>query len=195
MSKMHLSLQTHLLTYDIFTEEQLTKIVSFFEKKVFKKKELIVRKGDVTHHVFFINRGCVRLFLIDYAGKEHTILFGTEGYWMGDLQGFIYESLASYTYQAIEDTEVLAISKSSWDKLMQEEPGFVKYVSILFRNGLIEQQNRIVEFFTLTAEERYERFIQTRPKLLNRVPQKYIATYIGITPEFLSQIRKKRSFS
>ncbi|MEM8901869.1 MAG: Crp/Fnr family transcriptional regulator [Bacteroidota bacterium] len=185
-------MKEYLLTYKIFTEEEAERIVLFFKKRFYKKKELILSKGELTKQVFFINQGCVRLFLIDFNGKEHTILFGTEGYWMGDLQSFTDQTPASYNYQATEDTEVLSIDKSSWDQLMREEPNFVKYVGILFRNALIEQQKRIVEIFTLPAEERYEKLIKHRPDILNRVPQKHLASYIGITPEFLSQIRKKR---
>lgn len=186
-------MREHLLTHEIFTEEIVNKIVSFFEKQFFRKKELLVRKGELTQHVYFIHQGCVRSFLLDHQGKEHTILFGTEGYWMGDLQGFINRSQATYNYQAIEDTEVYAIHKTAWDQLMEEEPAFVQYVGMLFRNALIEQQNRIVEFFTLSAEERYDNLIKHRSDILHRVAQKYIASYIGITPEFLSQIRKKRA--
>ena len=188
-------MKEHLLKYGTFTEAEVQKVIPFFSKKHYEKKTLIARKGDITRSVFFIHSGCVRLFLEDYSGKEHSILFGTEGYWMGDLQSFVNNTLACYNYQAIEDTDVFAITKTSWDQLMTEEPSFVKYVSMLFRNALIVQQKRIVEFFTLTAEERYENLLKSRNDVVNRVPQKYLASYIGITPEFLSQIRNKRAKS
>jgi len=183
----------HLLSYDFFTEKELERILPSFNQKSFKKKELLLQEGTLSQEVYFIHRGCVRSFLVDYEGKEHSILFGTEGYWMGDLQSFINGSLASYSYQAIEPTEVFAIKKTDWDQLMDEEASFQKYVGILFRNALITQQERIVELFTLSAEERYEKLEKSRRDLLKRVPQKHLASYIGITPEFLSQIRKKRT--
>ena len=191
--RLILSMREHLLKQHNFSEDDLERILAHFTKKKFKRKELLVRKGDVTRNVYFINRGCMRSYLTDYHSKEHTILFGTEGYWMGDLHGFVNKSAALYNYQAIEDTEVMAINKASWDKLMSEEPSFVSYVSTLFRNALMVQQERIVEFFTLSAEERYENLLMHRSDILNRVPQKYIASYIGITPEFFSQIRRKQS--
>ncbi|MEM9327802.1 MAG: Crp/Fnr family transcriptional regulator [Bacteroidota bacterium] len=186
-------MREYLLEYNVFDEEEVDRILPHFTARTFRKKEVIVRGGELTHHVYFILRGCVRSFLIDYGGKEHTILFGTEGYWVGDLQAFTAGSATSYNYQALEATEVMSIGKSSWDSLMISEPSFVKYVAMLFRNALIVQQERLVEVFTLPAEQRYERFIDNRSDLLHRVPQKYIASYIGITPEFLSQIRKKAS--
>ena len=185
-------MKEHLIKSDLFSQEEVARILPYFIAKRFKKKDLIVRAGDVTHHVFFVQKGCVRLFLVDRAAKEHSILFGTEGYWMGDLEAFMNHSLASYNYQALEETELMMIHRSSWDQLMKEEPSFSNYVGVLFRNALIMQQNRIVEFFTLTAEERYHNLIQNRKQLLERVPQKYLASYIGITPEFFSQIRKKQ---
>ena len=188
-------MKKHLLSYEFFSEEELERILPNFEQKSFKKKELLLQAGTLSQEVYFINRGCVRSFLVDYEGKEHSILFGTEGYWMGDLQSFVNRSLASYSYQAIEPTEVFAVKKNAWDQLMNEETSFQKYVGILFRNALITQQERIVEFFTLSAEKRYEKLEKSRRDLLNRVPQKHIASYIGITPEFLSQIRKKRAES
>lgn len=190
-------MKEHLLKYDFFTEKQVDRVISSFTKKHFGKKDHIVRAGEPARYVYFILKGCVRSFLIDFEGKEHTILFGTEGYWIGDLQAFIDKKNNSYNYQALEKTDALAISKQSWDKLIAEEPSFAKYVSILFRNALIVQQDRIVEIFTLSAEDRYYNLIANRKDLLNRVSQKYIASYIGITPAFLSQIRKKaakRSF-
>lgn len=179
------------MQYDFFTEAEVSQVVSCFKPRQVKRKALLVQKGEVSRHVFFISKGCIRLYLVDYRMKEHTILFGTEGYWMGDLQAFINDTVASYNYQALEDTEVMAIHRSSWDKLMSEVPGFVHYVSVLFRNALIVQQQRIVEYFTLSAEQRYDNLIRNRKELINRVPQKYLASYIGITPEFLSQIRSK----
>ena len=187
------NMRDHLLSYDFFDDTSLDRILPFFEQRVYKKKELLQRAGTISQEVYFIHKGCVRSFLLDSDGKEHTILFGTEGYWMGDLQSFTKKSFAAYNYQSIEDTEVFAINKSSWDLLMREESLFLKYVGILFRNALIVQQERIVELFTLSAEERYEKLKLSRRDLLNRVPQKHIASYIGITPEFLSQIRKNQS--
>lgn len=173
--------------------EEISRLLEVFEEKSFKKKDLLIKRGDVADHVFLIKKGCVRLFLLDYNGKEHSILFGTEGYWMGDLESFSEGAAATYNYQALEPTEVLLIRKSSWDKLLEQEPSFVKYTRELSRKALITQQRRIVEIFTLSAEQRYENLINSRPDIITRVPQKYIASYIGITPEFLSTIRSKRA--
>ncbi|MET1260128.1 Crp/Fnr family transcriptional regulator [Flagellimonas sp. DF-77] len=182
----------YLLSHNFISAEEGNRIIRYFERLAIKKKQYLLKRDEMARRVYFIQKGCVRSFLTDYHGKEQTFLFGTEGYWMGNLQGFSEGARSTYNYQAIEDSVVLAIDKGSWDELLRSEPVFMRFVSDLFRNALIVQEKRIVELFTLSAEERYESLLNDRRDILNRVPLKYIASYIGITPEFFSLMRKQR---
>lgn len=186
------TLKAHLTQYNCFTESEIKAIIDDFEPKSFHKKELVAN-NEVLHYLFFVSKGCIRVFITDYEGKEHNILFGTEGYWVGDLQSFIHRVNLTYQFQAMEDTEVFRISKSKWDNLTTTYPSFLKYISVLYQNAMVAQQKRVVDVLSLPAEERLKNLMQKRPSLINRVPQKEIASYLGITPEFLSQLRKKIS--
>jgi CRP-like cAMP-binding protein len=184
-------LKDHLLKYGNFNKDEVNAILSHFETKEYKKNEYLLQAGHVSNQEYFILNGCIRCFVIDYNGKEHNILFGNENYWIGDLQSFIHETEATYNMQALENTTVLTISKEKWNHLLDTYPSFSRYSITLYQNAFIKQQQRIIESFTLTAEQRFQIFTTKFPHLLQRISQKHIASYLGITPEFLSLLRKK----
>ncbi len=111
--------------------------------------------------------------------------------WCGDLQSFINQTNSSYSIQALENAVVLAINKNDWKKLTDQSDVFLGYTRSLYQSAVIAQQNRLVQNLSLTAIERYKYFISKFPTLLQRVSQKHIASYLGITPEFLSFIKNK----
>jgi len=184
-------MKDHLLKYSDFTEDEINYILNQTEKKIFKKKEHILKAGDKELYQYFILSGCIRGYIIDFNGKEHNIEFGFQNYWFGDMESFAHGTNATYNYQALEDLTILAISKHNWDKLSEEIPSFIKYTSNLYRNAMISQQKRIAEHFTLTAEQRYFNLITNHPDILQRISLKNIASYLGITAEFISILRKK----
>ncbi|MEM6320093.1 MAG: Crp/Fnr family transcriptional regulator, partial [Bacteroidota bacterium] len=116
-----------------------------------------------------------------------------EDWWFGDLQSFINNTSACFSIQSLEKTKVLSIDKASWDYLLREIPEFIIYTRILFRNTMFSHENRIFQNLSYTAEERYDYFLEKYPTLSQRISQKHIASYIGITPEFLSMLRAKKS--
>ena len=174
------------------SEESVNKITEHFTIKSYRKKEYLLQFDNISRSEFFITSGCVRTFVTDFNGVEHNIFFSTENYWAGDLQSFINQTPATYSIQALENTEVLAISGESWKKLVSESPDFTEYSRLLFRNAVIAQQNRILQNLSYTAKERYRHIIEKHPELIQRIAQKHIASYLGITPEFLSMIRKEK---
>jgi len=157
----------------------------------FPKKAHLLHQEEFAKQVHFILQGCVRTYVFDYNGVEHTLSFSMEDYWFGDLQSFIRNTPASFNIQALEDTHVLSISQRDWEELLAEVPEFVSYTRILFRNTMFSHENRILQGLSYTAEERYRRFLAAYPTLPQRISQKHIASYLGITPEFLSMLRKK----
>ncbi|MEO0404229.1 MAG: Crp/Fnr family transcriptional regulator, partial [Bacteroidota bacterium] len=135
---------------------------------------------------------CVRTFIHDINGTEHNLTFSLENWWFGDLQSFINGTPALMNIQALEALDTLSISKSNWDLLTEECPAFMRYTRVLFRNTMFAHENRILQNLSLTAEERYDQFLEQYAELAQRISQKHIASYLGITPEFLSMIRKKK---
>ena len=186
------NLTQHIESHIIMSDEELALIQSEFERKSFKKKEYLLQFGRNSNYEYFILKGCVRIFVTDYDGIEHNILFGAEDWWAGDLQSFTQRTSATYSIQALENTIALAITLSNWDSLLDDLPNFVKYSRILLRNAVIAQQNRIVQNLSFTANERYQYFIEHYPNLIHRIAQKHIASYLGITPEFLSMLRNQK---
>ncbi|MEM7298257.1 MAG: Crp/Fnr family transcriptional regulator, partial [Bacteroidota bacterium] len=129
---------------------------------------------------------------IDFNGAEHNMSFAVENWWSGDLQSFLNQERATCNIQALEESIVLSINQENWNTLVKEVPVFVSYTRVLFRNKMFAQQNRIVQSLSLPAKERYQLFLEEYPDLSQRIPQKHIASYLGITPEFLSMLRAKR---
>jgi len=182
---------THIKKEINLTSEQEAEIKDCFVLKTFKKKDFLLQNGIVSKYEFFIVDGCVRTFIPDLNGIEHNVMFSIENWWCGDLQSFINQTNSSYSIQALENTVVLAINKNDWEKLTQQSEVFSSYTRSLYQSAVIAQQNRLVQNLSLTAIERYKHFISKYPTLLQRVSQKHIASYLGITPEFFSFIKNK----
>ncbi len=184
-------LAQHIKSVITISDSQLNILCDKFIEKSFSKREYLLHTDHHVHEVYFILKGCVRTYVFDLNGVEHTITFSMEDWWFGDLQSYINQTPASFNIQALEDTTVLAISRKNWAILIAEVPEFVHYTRILFRNTLFSHENRILQNLSYTAEERYHHFLKQYPNLSQRISQKHIASYLGITPEFLSMLRSK----
>lgn len=185
-------LADHIKSIVSISDNGLELLCDKFEENTFSKKEHILQTKKNSREVYFILSGCVRTYIFDLNGVEHNITFSIENWWFGDLQSFINKTPASFNIQALEETTVLSISRKNWDKLLSEIPEFVDYTRILFRNTMFSHENRILQNLSYTAEERYRHFLQDYPNLSQRISQKHIASYLGITPEFLSMLRRKK---
>ncbi|MBD0401191.1 Crp/Fnr family transcriptional regulator [Flammeovirga sp. EKP202] len=188
---MH-NLSKHIKELISISDEHLDEILGKFNEKVFQKREHILQQDAKVDEVYFIMSGCVRTYVYDLNGEEHNITFSMENWWFGDLQSFIKRNTGVYNIQALEETKVLSINNDNWNLLLQEVPAFVNYTRILFRNTMFTQENRILQNLSYTAAERYDFFLKKYPNLSQRISQKHIASYLGITPEFLSMIRRNK---
>ncbi|MEM7160903.1 MAG: Crp/Fnr family transcriptional regulator [Bacteroidota bacterium] len=186
------ALEDHIMQSCSIDKSELALICRKFREKSVSKNVHFLEIGEGVKEVYFIISGCVRTYIYDYEGVEHNISFSMEDWWFGDLQSFIKNSPASFSIQALEDCKVLSINKSDWDFLIAESSNFSTYTRTLFRNTLFAQENRIVQNLSYSAEERYHKFMKDYPKLSQRIAQKQIARYLGITPEFLSMIRRRQ---
>lgn len=172
-------------------DDELNFFTSLLSVKKYKRKEMLLRNGEVSKYELFIIDGCVKNYTIDHNGFEHISMFAIEDWWTGDMASFETGTPTIFNIEALEDTEVLQISKSDLELLLDKIPKFEKFFRILYQRSLttyIERNNQNISF---TAEDRYLTFIKKYPKLEQRISQKNIASYLGITPEFLSVLRKK----
>lgn len=167
--------------------------ISLLQTKKLKRKGFLLRQGEVCKTENFIIKGCLRIYTVDENGFEHIVMFGVEDWWVGDFYSFLTQNPASYFIDALEDTEILQISKINLDKLFERVPKFERFFRLILQNAFIAQQQRINQNLSLTAEQRYLDFIAKHPNLEQRLSQKQVASYLGITPVFLSMLRKKLS--
>ncbi|CAN5233690.1 Crp/Fnr family transcriptional regulator [soil metagenome] len=165
--------------------------LSLLQPKFIKRKEFLLRPNEVCKYESFIIKGCLRTYTIDNDGLEHIVMFAVEDWWTGDLYSFLTETPGNFIIDALEDTEMVQISKSDLEKLYKSVPKFERFFRIILQNAFVAQQQRINQNLSFTAEERYLYFIKKYPRLEQRLPQKQVAAYLGITPEFLSMIRRK----
>jgi CRP/FNR family transcriptional regulator, anaerobic regulatory protein len=171
------------------TEKEL--VQSKFHPHLFLKKQFVLQHGDVCEYFNFVVRGCLRLFKVDEKGVYHILQFATENYWMLDLTSFHKRTKSVLDIDALEDTVVLRITYNDLIDLYVKAPKFDRIFRVLLENHFMQQQDRIGQLFSSTAEERYQLFLETYPHLLNRLSQVQIASYLGVTPEFLSRIRAR----
>lgn len=167
-------------------------LLSVAELKAFKKKQFILRAGEICRFETFVNKGCLKVFYTDLNGVEHNVKFAPENWWSLDLESFAMQTPAFYSIQAIEDCECLQISNTHHDWLYNRIPQLEKFARVRYQNSYILLQHRMTQNLFSTAEEKYDAFIKKYPGLELRISQKDIASYLGITPEFLSMLRKKR---
>lgn len=171
------------------TDEEFDFCKTLFIPKKLRKRQYLLQEGDVNKYTAFVSKGLLRSFTIDDKGGEHILQFAFEGWWMGDLYSFLTEEPSVFNMEALEDCELLLITKPSWELLLDKVPAFEKYFRILIQNNLIATQRRLMGTLSETAEQKYTKLINNFPGCLNRIPQHMIASYLGITRETLSRIR------
>lgn len=173
------------------TPEETQRFLSVVQHKQVRKRYFLVQAGDYCHTEYFVQAGCFRAFFTDTHGQDHNIMFAPEGWWVSDMQSYLTATPATLSVEALEDSEVLAIDKTELDKLFAEIPAFNTLFRILLQNAFVSQQQRILATISSTTEERYAAFIRKYPQLDQRIAQHHIASYLGVTPETLSRIRRQ----
>ena len=167
--------------------------IALLKHRKLRKKQYLLQAGDISLYENFVVKGLLRAYTVDNKGQEHIAMFGMEGWWISDLYSFLTGSPATQHIDALEDSEVLSIEKSDLEKLYQQVPAFDKLFRILLQNAFVANQQRILASISQTAEEQYLNFIKKYPTLEQRIPQHQIASYLGITPETISRIRRQRT--
>lgn len=175
------------------SEKEVVLILQAFKQKHLKKKEHLLKKGDPSNHMRFVSDGCVKVYSIDEVGQEHILQFGISGWWINDLYAFLTETPATLFIQAISESIMFQIHRDRLNQLYDEVPMMDRFFRIKTQNGYVALQERTIRSMSETAEQRYSEFIMRYRDIEQQIPQYMIASYLGITPEHLSAIRKKMS--
>lgn len=186
-------LQQNLNEKITITDEEYNIFKSFFTVKKLRKRQYLLQEGDVCKYTAFVNKGVLRSYTVDNKGSEHILQFALEGWWMADLYSFLTNEPSLFYMEALEDVELLLITHDAWESLLSKNPKFEHYFRLLIQNNLIATQRRLMGSLSETAESKYLKFIKSQPECLQRVPQHMIASYLGITRETLSRLRKEIS--
>ena len=183
----HIERRVHL------TDEEFNICSGYFIPKKFKKYQFLLNEGDVCRYLGFVNSGCLREYTIDKKGNEHIIQFAIADWWVSDLHSFLSGLPANYNIDVLQDSEILLLEKSAREELLDNCPKMERFFRMLLESNYVATNRRVADSLSETAEERYLKFIKTYPKLFEIVSQNQIASYLGITPQSLSRIRKELS--
>jgi CRP-like cAMP-binding protein len=173
------------------TREEQEIFSNYLQQKKIKRKQFLLTDGDICKHSIFVAAGCLRGYTVDKSGIEHVLNFAPPDWWIADMYSLLSQKPGILNIEALEDTDVLLLSKTNQEKLYLQIPKFEHFFRIIVENSLVASQQRLIDGLSLTAEERYNNFCKRYPTLIDHLPKKQIASYIGVTPEFFSRMRSE----
>lgn len=173
------------------TPEEEALFLSKTETRHYKSKTLVLNAGEICKHSYFVNSGLLRSFNINDNIVEHVMSFACEGWWIGDMYSLLSQKPGNLFIEVMEDSEVVLLSRENQEELYIQIPKLERFFRILIQNSLVANQERLMDNLSLTAEERFEKFCLKYPDLIQKVPQKQIASFIGVTPEFFSKMKAR----
>jgi len=187
------SINKHVLRYVDLSEAELSFFNSLLEIKKVPKKTVLLHEGDICNFEAFINKGCIRNYYIDENGFEVILQFAIEDWWVSDISSFHFHTPSNIFIETLEDCELLILSPQTKEQLLEKVPKLERMFRLMVQKNLSVLQNRFLKTITASAQEKYLNFIERYPTIPQRVAQHYIASYIGISPEFLSKVRTRLS--
>lgn len=191
MSTEHPLIQ-HIRRYVMISDEELHTILSAIQLiPTIKKKEIWLQEGQLCNHVGFVISGCMRSYSVDDQGIEHILQFAPQGWWITDMYSFLHEQPSLLRIDALIDSELILLTRKTQLALFDQIPAFERYFRIITEYALCATRQRVIDHMHYTAKERYIQFCNNYPGIMHSIPQKYIASYLGVTPEFLSKLRSQ----
>lgn len=185
-------LLTHIRRFVDLTDEESELVLSLVQYKEVKKKEYLLNYGHICTSNYFIAKGCLRLFVINEKSHEQIVQFGIENWWMTDYDSFEDQKPSKFYIQAVEDSELIKLGRKERDELVEKVPKMERYFRIILQKAFTASQRRLQYIFSISGEERYHQFSEAFPGFVQRIPQYMLASYLGMTPEFISKIRAKK---
>lgn len=184
-------LKQNISRHVAFSEAELEAVCSRFRPRKVARKEYLLKRGEVCRFEGFVTEGCFRLFSTDAEGEDAVLYFAARDWWVADIDSFTNRTPAELSIQALEDSEVLLIDKDDKERLYAEVPKVEQLFRIMTQKTLVALQRRMIRNHTMSAEERYLHFLSAYPDIARRLTNLHIASYLGITHEFVSKIRRK----
>lgn len=181
----------HLRKFVDIDEEEFAEILSYFTVLEVGKKENLLAEGGMCKSCFFVLSGCLRMFFINEKGVEQTTQFAIENWWITDNMAYEHEQPSAFYIQAVENSQVMILHRYSQEELLQQFPKMERYFRFIYQRAYAASQRRIKFLYEFTREELYHHFNDHYPEFVQRIPQYLIASYLGFTPEYLSEIRSK----
>ena len=173
------------------TQEEQDIIESYLTPKKLRKKQYLLQEGDLCKFIAFVEKGALRSYSVDEKGEEHIIQFALEGWLISDLYSFLTGEPAVYNIDALEDAELVLTNKSAHEELLKKLPKYETYIRLQLTGAYLAMQRRLTSIISLSLEERYTYLTELYPDIVQRVPQHMIASYMGLTPETLSRVRRR----
>lgn len=177
----------------LLSEDDKHLLMAHFKPKKLRKRQYFLQEGDVCKYIGFIVKGSARTFTVDEKGHEHILKLSLENWWLADFESFYLLTPSRFNIEALEDLEVLQSTNAQIEEFLKQIPAFAAMQNIISQNNTIATQKRMQTAFSYTAEERYEDLVSNYPNFLQRFSQNMIASYLGLSPETLSRIRKNSS--
>ena len=182
----------HIRKYVELSESEVKILGKYVYPIEMRRREYLINVGEVCKHNYFVEEGCLRMFCYTDKMVEQTTQFALETWWISDYFSLMQQSLSQYAIQAVEKSVVVAVDYSLQDKLFSEVPQMERYFRIMMQRALAASQLRVKLIYQYSKEEMYTHFVTSYPQFFLRVPQYMIASYLGLTPEYLSELRKRR---
>lgn len=189
---MSLQLYNHLKKFIEIDETKFAEIILYFESKTLSKKEILIHAGNKCSTNYFVSSGCLHMYFITDKGVENTVRFGIENWWITDNLAFLNGQATDFYIQAVEKSEILSIDYKKQEELLAKFPELEKYFRVIYQISYGAAIMKMKYIFNYSKEDIFFHFRDHYPEFIQRIPQYLIATFLGLTPEYLSEIRKKR---
>lgn len=183
--------RSHIEKFAEISQDEFLGILKYFQIANFRKKENLISEGQVCRSHYFVLRGCLRKFFVNQKGMEQTTEFAIENWWITDNIAYEHRLPTEFYIQAVEDSEILMIDSSAQEKLLIHFPKMERYFRFIYQRAYAASQMRVKFLYEFSKEEFYFHLCKTQPRFVQRIPQYLIASFLGFTPEYLSEIRNK----
>ncbi|MGZ3959111.1 MAG: Crp/Fnr family transcriptional regulator [Flavisolibacter sp.] len=189
---MSRELQEHISRLIKISEQERNQILRYVTSHTFSKKQNLHEAGKVCRSNFFVEKGCLRMFFINEKGIEQTVQFALENWWLSDYTSFSAQKPSEFYIQAVEKSQIISLDYGAQEKMLQEFPVMERYFRLIHQRVHAASQNRLKALFSQTREEIYREFVKQYPEFIQRIPQYLLASFLGFTPEYLSELRAKK---
>jgi CRP-like cAMP-binding protein len=184
-------LRTHLQSRVSLSDDDFAAFQSYLRPQTLNKRQHLLQAGEPCTHLAFVTQGCLRSYSLNAQGQEHTLQFAPEDWWVSDMYSLLTQQPSSMNIDALEDSQVLLLAQADMETIYARFPVFERYFRLLMQSRFVALQERVNASLSQTAAEKYQHFLRNYPGIAQRVPQHFIASYLGITPESLSRVRRQ----